>query len=107
MALQQKGIAEEASQQLQTWLASFFVFSFFSFLAKAVVARRRKRGHALSLHAPCGRHAAPVVTSLKWIYSTLFSSGLFFGFFSFFFFFFFFCQLLALFFYYCEFSPLA
>jgi hypothetical protein len=60
--------------------AGLLLSLFFLFGQKQWLRGRRKSQHALSLHVPCGRHAAHVVTSLKWIYSTLFFSGLFFGF---------------------------
>jgi hypothetical protein len=85
-----KGLQKKLINRIQAagLLLSLFFLSFL-FLQKQWLRGRGKRQHALSLHVPCGRHAAYVVTSIKWIYSTLY----FFGFSLFF------CQLLALFFY--------
>jgi hypothetical protein len=96
-----KGLQKKLINRIEAagLLLSLFFLSFL-FSQKQWLRGRRKSQHALSLHVPCGRHAAHVVTSLKWIYSTLFFFGLFFGFSLSF------CQLLALFFFYCEFSPL-
>ncbi len=76
-----KGLQKKLINRIEAaGLLLSLLFLSFLFWQKQWLRGGRKRQHALSLHVPCGSHAAHVVTSLKWIYSTLFFSGLFFGF---------------------------
>ncbi len=80
-----KGLQKKLINRIEAagLLLSLFLLSFL-FWQKQWLRGGRKRQHALSLHVPCGSHATHVVTSLKWIYSTLFFLGSFLDFLFFF-----------------------